>query len=221
MKKLENKSKAQKEVENSDKFQQGADQIRDKVIANKDKYQKYLIYVVAIIALGYAYLNYQSEVEAEANSLFGIAMIDFENQQSEQARQKFEAIIYEFDGSEAAARANFMLGKIYFEQNLVQQALANFSNYNGSDPLFKAASIAGIAMCHEAEKNYASAAEYYLQASSEEERIQSSLDYKFSAALNYERANDLTRAKQLFEEILKSDEEYNQKKFVELKLGLL
>lgn len=221
MKKLENKTKAEKDVEASDKFQQTSDQVRQKLEANKDKYTKYGTYVLVVVALIIAYLNYQNEVEKDANSAFGVAMIDYTNQQPEKARQKLEGLLLDFDGTEASARAHYVLGKIYFEQNIAQQALIHFLDYDGSDPIFKAASLAGAALCYETEKNYTLAAEYFLDAANTEERTQTSLNYKLSAALNYERANDIATAKSLLEEISKSEVEFENKRLVDLKLGLL
>ena len=96
--------------------------------------------------------------------------------------------------------------------------MARFSSVSTSDPLFNAASKAGLGLCFENEKNYSDAAKLYEEASEIEMRSEIAANYLFSAALNYELDNNSSYAKTLLEKLLKDYENYSKKLVVKQKL---
>jgi tetratricopeptide (TPR) repeat protein len=192
---------------------------RDYFMQNKEMFQKYgiVIAIVAAVILFWFYNNKESN--ERANSQLGIALIDLKTEKDDEAEKKFNFIVEEFSGTDAASRSHYYLGNLALKKNLVSAAKDHFMQVDVADPLFSAAGKAGLALCAEKESNYLEAAKLYEDASESELRQEIKAKYLFSAAINYESATDLAKAKSLYEDIIKTYKDFSQKALVELRLA--
>ncbi|MCB0280494.1 MAG: tetratricopeptide repeat protein [Calditrichaeota bacterium] len=204
-----------------DVFLDKAYDARNYVMQNIERFKKYGYYIAFVAVAIVAYFMYNSEINKEANSQLGIAMIDIRTENFDKAEEKLTILIDEYSGTEAADRATYLLGKILLNKGLIQAAKDRFSAYRGSDPLFTPAAQAGLALCYEKEKNYQAAAELYEKAAGNESRFELVASYLFAAGVNYELAKDNASAKSVYQNLIENHDNFSKKAIVEMKLKQL
>lgn len=224
MKKIDPSSKKereQEEFENQDKFLEKSFEAEHFIERNKEGFKRYGTYVAVVLALVVSYILYDAEMETEASGKLGMALIDLETGSTQKAETRLTAIKDEYSGYEAGERARVILGQIYFQKGLIQNARIEFESYSGTDPLYLSTAYAGLALCYEQEKNYMTAAENYEKAAEADERTEVSIDYAVAAAINYELANQPEQARSIYEELLAEHDTFTKKALVEQKLAML
>jgi tetratricopeptide (TPR) repeat protein len=224
VKKIENKDKSpagQEDFEHQDAFLEKSYEAEHYVERNIDLFKKYALYVAVLIGLTFAYLHTSGNTEAEANSKFGMAMIDYTTGKTEKARNRFTLLTEEYSGTEAAARAHYFLGKLALEEGLNETARYAFEAYDGSDALLRPAALSGLALTYENDKNYSEAAKYYNEAAAIEMRQEVKINYIIAAAVNLELANDAEGARQIYTNLLANYDSFAKKSLVEQKLAVL
>lgn len=183
-----------------------------------------LLGLLALVALGYFYVQSKSNAETAAATLLTKAQLETQNGQRENAINIYQEIIDQYDGTNAAAKANFLLGKIYWEDDNLTLAKQYFQAYldeASDDNLLTQAALAGLADCYYAEKNYAEAAKLYERAAKIEPDFPPAAAYLYSAAQAYKAAGNPAKAKALAQKIIDDYEDPQFKNRAEILLNSL
>lgn len=113
-------------------------------------------------------------------------------------------IVDEYGSTENGEMAKMMLANSYYSIRDYDNAEKYFKDYSGSNPVLKAASVAGIASVYNAKKQYSDAAKEFEKAASVDKDNPFVDEYLFYAATNYFKADNIAEAKKLFDR-LKND----------------
>lgn len=151
----------------------------------------------------------------KAAELLGKARVELESGEVQAATTDLQTIWRSYKGTKAAPEALYLLGNSYYYGKDYDQAMRYFqefiNSYSKADPLLLSGAYSGIADCHSQKKEYAQAADSYLQAAS---KIKDDLvipNLLLSAAQSYAYANQVDKAKQLYDRIIR---EYPNSKVV-------
>lgn len=176
-----------------------------------------------VIVIFYFYYNAQQANE-EASSQLGIAEIEYANDNLVKASTRLENLITEFDGTDAADQAKFILASIYYQQKKYDQALTYFQefvdNYSGSNILL-ASGYAGLAACYDLKKQDADAAEHYETAAELAGDFTESDNYYFLSAMMYKKAGDVDKARSLLQNLVDEGKTTLRKNDAEVQLARL
>ncbi len=104
-----------------------------------------------------------------------------------------------YSGTEAGEIARIFLANSYFYTGDVENALKHYKKYSGSNKLYKASSLAGMAACYEANGEFEKAAKYFRDAANTYSNNVLNSQYLLSSAINYIKTNDYKSAKSLLE----------------------
>lgn len=113
-------------------------------------------------------------------------------------------IVDEYGSTENGEMAKMMLANSYYSIRDYDNAEKYFKDYSGSNPVLKAASVAGMASVYNAKKQYSDAAKEFEKAASVDKDNPFVDEYLFYAATNYFKADNIAEAKKLFDR-LKND----------------
>lgn len=102
-----------------------------------------------------------------------------------------------YSGTEAGEIARIYLANSYYYTGDYDKALENYEDYSGSNQLYKAAALAGIAACYEAKGEIEKAADYYKDAAFTYENNASNSQYLLNAAVNYLKIKEYDEAESL------------------------
>lgn len=187
----------------------------------KNKNRVYLIATsaVVIVALIFFYFNYKSKnnetagIElsrvktAYSSGLFQQAI----NGDSAGTYRGLQFIVDNYGSSENGQIAKVMLGNCYYSLRDFDKAEHYYKDFSGSNDIYKAASLAGIAQVYEAKNDYPNAAKYYLKASEQSKIVANNDEYIFNAIRDYSLANDNESLKKTVK-VLKKD--YPKSKYI-------
>jgi len=112
-------------------------------------------------------------------------------------------IVAEYGNSDNGEIAKIYLAHSYAYLGKVDEALANYEDYSGSNDLFKASALAGAAACYESKNEFEKAAELFRKASTVSEENALNPQYLLSAGINLLKQKKTTEAKEIFERIKK------------------
>ncbi len=152
------------------------------------------------------------------------AQLETQNGQRENAIPIYQEIIDQYDGTDGAAKANFLLGKIYWEDENLTLARQYFQAYldEASDEnVMTQAALAGLADCYFAEKNYAEAAKLYERAAKIAPEFPPAAGYLYSAAQAYKAAGNSAKAKALAKKLIEENDDPQIKNRAEILLNSL
>lgn len=186
---------------------------------NKNRVYIIATSVVVVVALVFFYFNYK----AKNNETAGIELSRIKNVYSGGQFQQaisgdslgmskgLQYIVDNYGSSENGQIAKVMLANCYYSLRDYNNAEKYFKDYSGSNDIYKAASIAGIAEVYEARNDYANAAKYYLKASQQSKLVSNNDEYMFYAIKNFSLANDTESLKKTIKELKK---EYPKSKYI-------
>lgn len=140
-----------------------------------------------------------------ASSQLGIAENYFVQGQIPNAIADFESIANSFPGTKAAGTAVYYLGRIANIQKDFVKAEEYFRKYlkeYKNDPLYKASSMAGIAVCFENKQQYLEAAGWYADAWKTDKKASSAAFFLDNAAMNYRLAGDTAKSRETYQAII-------------------
>lgn len=126
-----------------------------------------------------------------------------------------KSIVENYGNTEQGELAKIYLANCYLFLGKLDSAYEMFKDYDGSNPLLKAASLAGQAAYFEAKKDYKKAVEYYQDAAKVSKENPSNADYLLRAGINLLNLNKKEEAKAVFELIKKEYKTYPQVNEVE------
>ena len=192
-----------------------------------ENYQKImrtgLVVGAVIVIIIFYYFNLQ-ETNQEANSQLGIAEIEFANGNLAKAGERLSQLIEEYDGTDAADQAMFLLANIYYQQKKYSDARLYFEKfveaYSGSNILL-ASGYAGLAACYEMEENFSEAAQLYERAADIDPQFTESDNYYYLSAICYKKSGNTQKARVLFEQLASEANISTKAKEAERQLVLL
>ena len=118
-----------------DPFLETIDKIEYNFEQNKKTYLNIALGLIAVIISVNVLLNKQGQKDIDSNSALGIALVAFDNEDYENAKFQFETILSDFSGTNSSNIANYYLGKISFENNVLIKAESYLNEYlNNSEP---------------------------------------------------------------------------------------
>lgn len=165
--------------------------------------------VVVIIAAIVYFGNQAQQAEIEAAAALSKASRTYQAGNYEAAIQGNTAtgtpslaeVADNFSGTESGEIARIYLANSYYYTGDYDKALENYEDYSGSNQLYKAAALAGIAACYEAKGEIEKAAKYYRDAAYTYENNASNSQYLLNAAVNYLKVREYDEAKSLLENL--------------------
>ena len=110
-------------------------------------------------------------------------------------------IVDNYGGTEQGESAKIYLANAYIVTNNIEEAFKLFDDYSGSNPLFKATSLAGRASYYEIKKEYEKAADLYKDASRITISNPSNPEFLLKAGINLLKLGRKEEAKAVFLEI--------------------
>jgi tetratricopeptide (TPR) repeat protein len=177
---------------------------------NRKRILIYTAAAVAVIALIYFYLQEKKQDNEDAGFALSKVLPAFDNGsylEAIEGRQGvyigLKKIVEEYGSSENGETAKIYLANSYSMLGKLDDALKYYEDYNGSNELFKATSLAGEASYYAVKKDYKKAAGLYKDASKVSEQNILNPEYMLSAAINYINAGDTPAAKELLTTIKK------------------
>lgn len=177
---------------------------------NKKRILIYTLVFAAIVGLVYIYLQQKNADNEDAALALSRVLPAYDNGsylEAIEGRQGvyigLKKIVEEYGSSENGETAKIYLANSYSMLGKLDDALKYYEDYNGSNELFKATSLAGEASYYAVKKDYKKAAELYRNASKVSEQNILNPEYMLSAAINYINAGDNSEAKELLTAIKK------------------
>ena len=116
--------------------------------------------VVVIIGGGLIYNNMKESSVKKAQEIFGIGMLDYNDEQFDRALASFSDVANNFRHTPLATMSAFMMGSIYLNQDDYEQAIAWFEvavSGRGESGFVKAQAYEGLSVAYEKKGDVASA----------------------------------------------------------------
>ncbi|HUN66276.1 MAG TPA: tetratricopeptide repeat protein [Bacteroidota bacterium] len=181
------------------------------------KYINYgLFAMVAIIVIVMVYVNNHRKDEEKAATELGKIFMIFDaaatdkaqytiaiNGQPERGIMGLKTIVDNYGSTGSGQKARLYLGDAYYNLGQYDDAMRQFDNFSGSDPLLSASALAGVAACYEAKHNYGDAAAKYEKASSVVAIPDAAAEYLNLAAIDYGTAGQKEKAVTLLKKLKK------------------
>lgn len=191
-----------------------------------------VLIVVLAIGLYWFMSGKQKETEAEASLALSRVKVYYERAEYDKALQGdksvmmrgepiigLQEIVENYGGTSAGKMAALMSGDILTAQKKYAEAERMYEAAQGSDSKILAAGAkAGVAACREAEKKYSEAAPLYEEAAQYMKDVGDEARFRYFAAINYEKAGNSEKAKELYTLIAK---ENRDTEFKDLSVGAM
>ena len=190
--------------------------------------------LIVIVAIGLYWFMSSSQKEKEALASLALSRVKpyYERADYDKALQGdpsvkmrgepiigLREIVDNYGGTSAGKMAALMSGDILSAQKKYAEAETMYEAAQGSDSkILSAGAKAGIAACREAEKKYSEAAPMYEEAAQYMKDVGDEARYRYFAALNYEKAENKEKAKELYTLIAKENKDTE---FKDLAIGAM
>lgn len=163
--------------------------------------------VVLIVVVAVFLISSTKSRNQQAAGLLGKARVELESGEFQNATSDLQAILRRFGGTRAAQDARYLLGNSYYYSQDYDQALQHFQDfvkrYSKADPLHLIGAYLGIGDCYMQKGIFETAAEYYLKAAEKDPDGFAAPTLLIYTARAYKQANQLDRAKELYERIMR------------------
>jgi len=162
-----NKVKLTKRQIKEDKFTAFVLRSKDQFMDNWQFFVIGVVLVVLIIVGGIYYINSKKSQEIQSAERYARAVADYRSGNKQVALASLNQILDNNADKIVVEEATYMLGNINYEQRNYPEAIRFWEMYVSKyhdDSLTRAASLAGIAACHENQGEYKKAAAKYLEA---------------------------------------------------------
>jgi len=167
--------------------------------------------VVVIAAVTFFYQQQRSRNNEKANLELSRVLPVFDSGMYLEAIQGnptakvigLKKIVSEYGSSETGEVAKVYLGHSYYNLGKIEEALAAYEDYGGSNDLFKATALAGAAACYESKNQLEKASELYRKASSVSDENVLNPQYLLFAGIDLLHINKASEAKEIFQRIKK------------------
>lgn len=179
-----------------------------------DQYKNYIYIggaaIIAIIAYLYFQNNGKSETEMEALGEMAMAEVYFQQDSIQKSIvgdaqfMGFEMVEQDYAGTDAANLANYYIGTGKLKLGQIDEGIGYLEDFEKGDNMISAAAYAALGYAYEQKLAFGEAAEYYEKASkTPEENAVSTPFYLMDAARNYESADNVARALEIYKRIKK------------------
>jgi tetratricopeptide (TPR) repeat protein len=178
---------------------------------NRSRLLLYAGILAAIVLAVIFYINNQKEKNSTAGLQLSRVMSIYDSGsylEAIEGRQGtdiigLKKIVEEYGGTENGEIAKIYLANSYIFLGKPDDAVKYYEDYSGSNDIFKATALAGEGGYYASKNEYEKAADLYRQASLVSEENVLNPEYMLQAGINYLKAGDMERAKELFETIKK------------------
>jgi len=164
-----------------------------------------LAVVLGIVVIAIFTIRSQQQAENSAENEMAMAESLYYNQMYDEAADALSRVMENFEGTDAAGRAAYLMGNISYQNGEYADAEAYYREYlksNANDHWFSVPAMAGIAACKESMNSPQEAAEWYERAARKyPDNFEAPFQLK-NAARCYLAAADTVRAKKLYHAIL-------------------
>ncbi len=171
----------------------------ESIFRNYRQQVMYGVVGLAVLVGAAVYWYHQQQVaEITAQAAEGEAGQHFVRANYEGALEKYLAVVDTHPGTEAGARATYMLGNTYYQLGNYDEAERYYRRYQddySDDDVFAAGSLSGIAACMEERQQYPEAAEQYARAARTYPDVFNAPDILLSAARCYRLAGRMEEAR--------------------------
>jgi tetratricopeptide (TPR) repeat protein len=175
--------------------------------------------VIVVVALVFFYFNYKAKNNETAGIELSKIKTVYSNGLYQQAingdslgiSRGLQYIVDNYGSSENGQLAKVMLGNCYYALRDYDKADKYYKDFSGSNDIYKAAALAGIASVFEAKNDFPNAAKNYLKASTTSKLVTNNDEYMFYAIKNYSLANDTENLKKTIKELKK---DYPKSKYI-------
>jgi tetratricopeptide (TPR) repeat protein len=186
---------------------------------NKNRVYTIALSVVVVVALIFIYFNYKSKNNETAGIELAKVRMVYASGSYQQAingdslgmSKGLKYIVDNYGSSENGNVAKVMLANCYYNLRDYVNAEKYYKDFSGSNDIYKAASVAGLASVYEAKNDYSNAANYYLKASNTSKLVTNNDEYLFYAIKNFSLANDKDNLKKTVKELKK---DYPKSKYI-------
>jgi len=162
--------------------------------------------VVVVVLIVLFVISSNKRRSQKAAEFLGKARVELEAGEFQTATIGLQSIVRSYGGTRAAQEALHLLGNAYYYSRDYDQALRHFQDfvtkYPKSDPLLLSGAYSGIGDCYMQKEEYTQAAEFYLKAADKNPEGFIVSSYLLSAAQAYSFANQLDKAKEIYERII-------------------
>jgi tetratricopeptide (TPR) repeat protein len=173
-----------------------------------ENYSKILAYagIVAAVIIIFLLLKYiNAEKREKASGILGIAQIEYNEGNYSKAAQRLKILLDEYSSTAEADQGRFLLANIYYQQKRYAEAMPIYhefvDSFSGSD-IVLASAQAGLAACYEAQEDYVTAGNWYLEAANTAGDFSEADHYRYLAGLSYKNAGAPELAIQQFEKLI-------------------
>ncbi len=221
---LKPKKKITKKELKQDKFVLFTLKARDFIDENAKLLVRVGIGVLIVIILASFYIRSKRNANTEANEMLGEAQMALNQNNTTQADTLLKDLVKNYDGVTAAGQGCYLLARSYWQKSDYANAKIYFKKYvdeYADDDLLTSASLAGYGDCLMQEGNVKEAADYYEKAGNVNKDLPMAPSYFYSAAQAYMQINDLSKAQELAEFIVKNYENSEYKNRAEILLGMV
>ncbi|RMF56457.1 MAG: tetratricopeptide repeat protein [Calditrichaeota bacterium] len=221
---LKAKKKLSKKELKQDQFLLLTAEIKEYVEQHSKQITAGLVALLIIVVAVVMYRNSKQQAELDAAARLSDAQVQFQNGQKDNGIAILTEIVDQYEGTSAAAQSTFLLAKLYWQDEDIDNARIYFKRFideYGGDDFLTQAALAGYADCLVYEKNYAEAAKYYEKAAKINPDFPQSVDFLFSAAMAYKDAGDTLKARELAQRVINEFNNPNLKNRAELLLASL
>jgi tetratricopeptide (TPR) repeat protein len=178
---------------------------------NKNRVYIIAASILAVVAIVFFYFNYKSKNNETAGLELSKVKTVYSSGQFQQAingdslgnSRGLLYIVDNYGSSENGQIAKVMLANCYYSLRDFDKAEKYYKDYSGSNDIYKAASLAGIASVYEAKNDFANAANYYMKASRQSKLVANNDEYVFYAIKNYSLSNETDNLKKTIKELKK------------------
>jgi tetratricopeptide (TPR) repeat protein len=176
---------------------------------NTSKVLLYAGVVVVVAAAGYFYVSNKIQENMAAGTELGQVMQLYDSGDYLEAIQGkpesnivgLKKIVEDYGSTDNGEIAKMYLANSYNRLQKFDEALKYYEDYDGDNPIFKAAALAGQAGYYASQKQFDKAAELYQEAANVSAKNALNAEYLVNAATIYFDSNQRDKAKELFEKI--------------------
>ena len=163
--------------------------------------------IVVLVLLGFGYSLFKDHQEEQAQDSLARAVRLYEAAQWREALDGTEGVTGllevadRYGSTKAGNLAQYYAADAYFKLGEMDQALELFQRYDHNEDALGAGAYAGEAAVYEAKGEYLNAARSYMEAATIFESDFTSARYLESAGRNFEKAGELSEAREAYEMI--------------------
>jgi outer membrane protein assembly factor BamD (BamD/ComL family) len=217
------KRKAKQDLK-EDKLVKTTLQVKTYIDENYRQVVTVVLAIFAVIVIFIVYGQLKSQASAEAQAELGIAQIEYNNNNLDNASERLIRLIEEYGSTDEAKQGMLILANINYQQQSYDEAELYFQefvdSYSGSDVLLSSG-YAGLAACLEIKSDFLGAANYYETAANTSENFIESDDFLYLSGICFIKAGDNQKAIEVFQRIVETSKTNQRVRDAEAQLVLL